>query len=224
MRLVFHLAGLSMTAFAGWRMRRTGLEHLPDGGYVLAANHVSSMDPFVVALPLYPRRQVHWMAKAELFNRVLARPLRALGTFPVRRDEVDAGALRTSLELLRGGAVIGMFPEGTRATKGLRKKFAPKPHPGTARIALNAGVPLVPAAVVGTERLLRFGRFTVAYGPPIPVDDLAGLPRRRAAEIATERLMEAIASLVAQVERPGSEAGQSVPDAARAAGGSSANE
>ena len=137
------------------------------------------------------------MAKAELFTPWLGWAMRAIGTFPVRRGEADADALRTALDLLAQGEIVGMFPEGTRAKKGLRKKFEAKPHTGTARIALTAGVPLVPAAVAGTERLLRLGRVSVAYGKPIPLDDLAGLPRRRAAEIGTERLMAAIAELVA---------------------------
>jgi 1-acyl-sn-glycerol-3-phosphate acyltransferase len=198
--LLYRVAAWLLTAFVGWRKRWIGLEHVPEGGFVLAANHVSSLDPFVVSLPLYPRRQVRWMAKAELFNRWLARPMWAIGTFPVRRGEVDSGAMRTALGFLRDGQVIGMFPEGTRAAKGRNKKFAPKPHPGTARIALSAGVPLLPAAIGGTDRLLRLGRVTVAYGPPIRLDDLAALPRRRAADVATERLMEAIAALVAQID------------------------
>jgi 1-acyl-sn-glycerol-3-phosphate acyltransferase len=94
-----------------------------------------------------------------------------------------------------------MFPEGTRQKKGLNKKFAPKHHPGTARIALAAGVPLVPAAIEGTDRLLTFGRIRVTYGPPVRVDDLEGLPRKRAAEIATQRLMEAIEELLESSEK-----------------------
>ncbi len=182
------------------RKRWLGVELVPDTGFVLAANHVSSMDPFILGMPLWPaRRPVRYMAKAELFNSALGWAMRAIGTFPVRRGEADADAMRTALELLRAGEIVGMFPEGTRASKGLRKKFQPKPHPGTARIALAAGVPLVPAAVVGTERLLSLDPITVAFGVPIPLDDLAGLPRRRAAEIATDRLMAAIEGLVAQI-------------------------
>ena len=182
------------------RKRWLGVEHVPDEGFVLAANHVSSMDPFILGMPLWPsRRAVRYMAKAELFNRMLGWAMRAIGTFPVRRGEADSDAMRTALELLRSGEIVGMFPEGTRASKGLRKKFQPKPHPGTARIALAAGVPLVPAAVVGTEKLLSLDTVTVAFGAPIPLDDLAGMPRRRAAEIATDRLMTAIDALIEQV-------------------------
>jgi 1-acyl-sn-glycerol-3-phosphate acyltransferase len=184
------------------RQRVVGMERLPQGGFVLGANHVSNIDPFAIAWCLFPRRQVHYMAKAELFNPWLAWAMRGIGTFPVRRGEADAEALRTALALLRNGAIVGMFPEGTRRRKGLRKKFAPQPHAGTARIALNAGVPLIPVGVAGTDRLLSRERISVAFGSPVPLDDLAGLPRKRAAEVATERLMAAIESLVAGLESP----------------------
>jgi 1-acyl-sn-glycerol-3-phosphate acyltransferase len=88
-----------------------------------------------------------------------------------------------------------MFPEGTRRAKGLRKKHQAKWHTGAARIALEAGVPLVPAAVAGTNRLSRLERLRVAYGPPIPTADLAGLPEAEAAQAATDRLRAEIERL-----------------------------
>lgn len=182
------------------RQRVIGREHLPQSGFVLGANHVSNIDPFAISWAMFPRRQLRFMAKAELFNPWLGWAMRGVGTFPVRRGEADADALRTALTLLRDGEIVAMFPEGTRRSKGLRKKFTPEPHAGTARIALNAGVPLIPVGVRGTDRLLGRGRISVAYGPPIPVDDLAGMPRKRAAEVATQRLMAAIEQLVAGLE------------------------
>jgi 1-acyl-sn-glycerol-3-phosphate acyltransferase len=92
-----------------------------------------------------------------------------------------------------------MFPEGTRRAKGLRKKFEHKPRTGSAWIALTAGVPLVPAAIKGTDRISRLGRLKVAYGKPIPLDDLAGLTAREAAQAATGRLMEEIYALYASL-------------------------
>ena len=88
-----------------------------------------------------------------------------------------------------------MFPEGTRRKKGMRKKYEPKAHTGAARIALEADVPLIPAGIVGTERLASLAQLRVAYGPPIPLDDLAG--RDDAPRVATERLMAAIGELEA---------------------------
>jgi len=90
-----------------------------------------------------------------------------------------------------------MFPEGTRQKKGMRKKFQARPHTGAARIALAAGVPLVPAAIAGTDRLSRLGPLRVAYGEPIDTSDLAGMDTKSASTIATERLMSRIEELKA---------------------------
>jgi 1-acyl-sn-glycerol-3-phosphate acyltransferase len=88
-----------------------------------------------------------------------------------------------------------MFPEGTRQVKGLRKKFEHRPRTGSARIALAARVPLVPAAIKGTDRLSRLAKVKVAYGDPVPVDDLETMSPRDAQQEATDRLMERIYAL-----------------------------
>jgi 1-acyl-sn-glycerol-3-phosphate acyltransferase len=88
-----------------------------------------------------------------------------------------------------------MVPEGTRRRKGLRKKFEARWHTGAARIALEAGVPLVPAAIAGTDRLARLARLAVAYGPPIEVGDVSSLAADEAADVVTERLRDAILAL-----------------------------
>ena len=180
-----------------YRLRARGLEHIPEGGFVLAANHTSNFDPWPLGIPFLPRRQLRFMAKAELFNPILAPILRAGGAFKVRRGEGDVEAMRTAAELAREGEIVVMFPEGTRRTKGLRKKFEARPHTGAARIALSADVPLVPAAIGGTDRLSRLGPLSVAYGEPIDVSDLEGMETKQAAAIATERLMKAIEELKA---------------------------
>jgi 1-acyl-sn-glycerol-3-phosphate acyltransferase len=178
-----------------YRLRAQGLEHIPEGGFVLAANHTSNFDPWPLGIPFLPKRQLRFMAKAELFNPVLAPILRAGGAFKVRRGEGDVEAMRTAAELAQAGEIVVMFPEGTRRRKGLRKKHEARPHTGAARIALSAGVPLVPAAIGGTDRLSRLGPLSVAYGEPIDVSDLNGMETKRAAAIATERLMHAIEEL-----------------------------
>jgi len=182
------------------RLRTQGVENVPaSGGFVLASNHMSNADPWPIGYPLYPR-QVHFMGKAELFeNPVLRWFLTRVGSFPVRRGERDAESFKTAVRLARDGAIVAMFPEGTRRSKGLRKKHVARPHPGAARIALAADVPLVPAAVAGTERLGR-EPVRVAYGRPLepPGDDV---PRREAGRILTERLMEEIARLESELAR-----------------------
>src|SRR4029453_3115335 len=178
-----------------FRLDARGVENLHDGGFVLAANHTSNFDPWPLGWPLWPKRQLYFMAKAELFNPLLGPPLRAGGAFPVRRGEADVEAVQRAVEICRAGGVVAMFPEGTRERKGLRKKFEHKPRTGSARIALNAGVPLVPAALKGTDRLSRLAKLEVAFGEPVPTDDLDGRPHREAHQIATQRLMERIYAL-----------------------------
>ncbi|GIU93896.1 MAG: 1-acyl-sn-glycerol-3-phosphate acyltransferase [Gaiellaceae bacterium] len=179
-----------------FRLRASGVENLPQsGGFVLAANHWSNVDPWPLGVPLFPRRFLRFMAKSELYWFPLGRVIDAAGGFPVRRGERDVEAIETAVALARDGHVVVMFPEGTRRRKGLRKKHRPHWHTGAARIALQAGVPLVPAAVAGTDRLARLGPLRVAYGPPIVLDDLREEPALEAARIATDRLREAILAL-----------------------------
>jgi 1-acyl-sn-glycerol-3-phosphate acyltransferase len=180
-----------------YRLRVRGLENVPEGGFVLAANHTSNFDPWPLGIPFLPDRQLRFMAKAELFNPVLAPFLRAGGAFKVRRGEGDVEAMRTAVELVREGEIVVMFPEGTRQTKGLVKRHTPRQHTGAARIALTANAPLVPVAIGGTDRLLRLGPLRVAYGPPIDLSDLDGQDIKTAAKLATERLMAAIDELKA---------------------------
>src|ERR687894_1608794 len=129
------------------RLRATGLENLPpEGGFVLAANHISNLDPWPLGLPLFPRRFLRFMAKSELYWWPLRYVLDGGGAFPVRRGQNDIEAIQTAVELVRAGHVVAMFPEGTRQRKGLVKKHQPRAHSGAARIAIDAGAPLVPAA------------------------------------------------------------------------------
>jgi 1-acyl-sn-glycerol-3-phosphate acyltransferase len=185
--------------FGVYRLRATGLEHLPDRGFVLAANHTSNFDPWPLGMPLFPRRQLRFMAKSELFNPVLAPILRGVGAFKVRRGEGDREAMRTAAELVTQGEIVVMFPEGTRREKGMRKKHVARPHTGAARIALAARAPLVPAAIAGTDRLRRLGPLRVRYGEPLDLSDLDGMETKRAAVAATERLMARIEELLASL-------------------------
>jgi 1-acyl-sn-glycerol-3-phosphate acyltransferase len=180
-----------------FRVRSRGLENVPMGGCVLAANHVSNFDPWPLGLPLFPRRWLRFMAKSELFWPGLSWILRGGGAFAVRRGESDTDAIDRAVELCRDGEIVVMFPEGTRRAKGLNKTRTARPHTGAARVALRAGVPLVPAAIAGTDRLGRLGPLRVAYGPPVAVDDLRDVESHEAAQIATDRLMADIGRLEA---------------------------
>ena len=184
-----------MVALLSWpivrglfRYRASGREHLPvSGGYVLAAGHVSNLDPWPLALDLWPQRFVRFMAKSELFWFPLGPIISACGAFRVHRGRADREAIETAVQLARDGYVIAMFPEGTRRRKGLRKKHVAQAHSGAARIAIEAGVPLVPAGIRGTNGLRRLAAWRVRYGEPVAVSS-------NAAE-TTERLMSAIHAL-----------------------------
>ena len=195
------IAGLSAPVLYGlYRLRAGGRENLPaEGGFVLACNHVSSFDPWSLGLPLWPRRYLRFMAKSELYWFPLTLVLRNAGAFPVHRGQRDTVAIETAVGLAREGHNVAMFPEGTRRTKGLVKRHEARPRSGAARIALEAGVPLVPAAVKGTDKLTRLGALRVAYGEPVPIDDLRDREVGDAAREATARLMERIFELEASL-------------------------
>jgi 1-acyl-sn-glycerol-3-phosphate acyltransferase len=183
-----------------YRLRAEGSENLPaEGGYVLAANHISNLDPWPLGLPLWPSRFLRFMAKSELYWWPLGRVITAGGGFPVRRGERDLEAINTAIELARQGNVVAMFPHGTRQRKGLVKRYEAKAHTGAARIALEAGVPLVPAAIAGTDRLSKLGPLRVRYGTPIPLEDLKDEDPGIAAREATDRLMAEIDRLGANL-------------------------
>jgi 1-acyl-sn-glycerol-3-phosphate acyltransferase len=183
-----------------FRHKATGVEYVPSsGGFVLAANHSSNFDPWPLAIPFFPRRFFRFMAKAELFWFPLGQVITAGGGFRVRRGEQDEEAMATAVALARDGYAVVMFPEGTRRQKGLRKKHEARWRTGAARIALEAGVPLVPAGLAGTERLARLGPLRVAFGPPIDVGDLVELPADEAVRVATDRLAGAVRELQREV-------------------------
>jgi 1-acyl-sn-glycerol-3-phosphate acyltransferase len=194
------IAGLSWPVLrALYRLRAEGEENLPaEGGYVLAANHLSNLDPWPLGIPLWPRRFLRFMAKSELYWWPLNHLINAGGGFPVRRGERDLEAIKTAVALAQNGNVVAMFPQGTRQRKGLVKRYQPQAHTGAARIALEADVPLVPAAIAGTDRLSRLGPLRVRYGKPIPLDDLRSEEPSLAAREATDRLM-------AEIERLGND-------------------
>src|SRR5262245_21095827 len=150
------------------KLRTEGLENIPkDGPAILASDHISWFDIPLVSVRV--PRITHYMAKIELFGiPVLGGILRLLGAFPVRRGEGDREALRTAQRVLQEGNLVVIFPEGHRSGGHLIEGKS-----GVALIALRAGVPVIPVAVFGTERILngfRIGPFapraTVRYGKP----------------------------------------------------------
>lgn len=186
LRLIFRIA---------FRLQVTGTEHiLSSGGAIIAANHISLLDPPVLGVAI--TRKVHFMAKKELFaNPLFAWLITQLKAFPVQRGAPDRVAIRTAISLLSTGELVGIFPEGTRSKTGILRA----PEPGVALIAAKAGAPIVPAAIIGTNKV-RFGlrqpSFIVAFGCPIQPEQ--GKTDRETLEKLGSAIMNSIADLVAR--------------------------
>jgi glycerol-3-phosphate dehydrogenase (NAD(P)+) len=151
-----------------FRLRRIGTEHIPsEGPVLLAANHRSFSDPFMLGLCL--RRPLRFVAKIELFDKGWkARLLLALGTIPIRRGESDEQAMETARIILEQGGAVGIFPEGTRVRPGPLAE----PKRGVGRLALETGAPVVPVAIIGTEDIrkgwrVRPRRVSIRCGQPL---------------------------------------------------------
>lgn len=145
----------------------TGRENLPmEGPFVLCANHVCALDPLMLALKV-PKRHVRFLAKAELFEKKFAAwLLRALGAFPVHRGQRDMAAMRESLNLLKEGHAVGIFPQGTRSRDNQRLKM----ENGVSLIVLRAKVPVIPAYIGGKFRF--FHKNSISFGRPVMLEDL----------------------------------------------------
>ncbi len=181
-----------------------GAENIPARGpIILAPNHRAYMDP--PYLSMVTRRQLHLMAKEELFKIPLFGPyIKAMGAFPVRRGSADRGAIRQAMAELKAGHVVGIFPEGTRADSGT---LLPAER-GFALIAKQTGVPIVPIALEGTDRIQpkhakRFYRAPViaTIGKPMTAAEMLAAypdPTKDALTIIGEATTRAIAALMTE--------------------------
>ncbi|HWG08699.1 MAG TPA: lysophospholipid acyltransferase family protein [Solirubrobacteraceae bacterium] len=191
--LYWTLRGILVPAFLVYfRMQRIGREHLPkQGPLLLASNHRSFLDPFVIGMLL--RRPVYYMAKRELFEkRWQAWILNALGAFPVDRGQGDSAAMDTARAILQRGDCVVLFPEGTRVRSGPLAK----PRRGVGRLALETGVPVAPVAVIGTEDVRRGWRIRprkvrVRVGRPLNFPT-AGSSSPSLAEGVTDRVWSCV--------------------------------
>jgi 1-acyl-sn-glycerol-3-phosphate acyltransferase len=181
-------------AWLVFRPRVLGVENLPaTGGVVVCPNHLSGFDVFAVAYALAPRR-LRTMGKNQLFRRPLRRRfICSLGAFPAHDGTGVPGGVSAGASLAEGGETVVIFPEGER-----RYGRSPAPRTGAARTALAADVPLVPAAIRGTDGWRRRQQWQILFGPPIVLDDLRGQARSTSAHEATERLWAQVRALEAQ--------------------------
>ncbi|HEX5613964.1 MAG TPA: lysophospholipid acyltransferase family protein [Acidimicrobiia bacterium] len=185
-----------------FRVHVEGREHLPARGpIILAANHRSFMDS--IFMPLVVRRRVTFVAKAEYFDDPkTAWFFRAVGQIPIRREGGDASerALASAMDVLEAGGVFAIYPEGTRTRDG----YLHRGHTGVARLALRAGVPIVPVGMIGTDEIQPtdkklprfFRRVTIRFGTPLDVARFAGhSDDHRALRSLTDELMFEIQDL-----------------------------
>lgn len=138
-----------------------GAHHIPkEGAVLLCSNHISLLDPPAVGIWL--DRKVYFFAKEELFRiPLLGAALRGVGAIPVKRGAGDRKALSLTLDVLKRGGTVGIFPEGTRVHSGMIENG----KKGAAFFALRSNAVVIPAAVLGPYRLFRKTR--IVYGPPI---------------------------------------------------------
>lgn len=188
------------------RPKVSGREHIPaEGGLILAGNHLSVADSFVV--PLVMPRKVAFLGKAEyvtatgVVGRVRAFFFRTIGMIPVDRGAASAASAAVDLGIaaVRGGIAFGIYPEGTRSPDGRLHKG----RTGVAKVALATGAPVLPVAVIGTDKLNPVGsmmwrphRIEIRFGKPLDFSRYDGLAGDRWAERAiVDQIMSAIAEL-----------------------------
>ncbi len=207
---------LRLTFSIYFRLRATGVEHVPlRGGVVIAANHASYLDPLFAGLPV--RRQLSFMARESLFRHVFGTILRALGSVPIRRGRMTKTSLREVLARLteKGGGGLMVFPEGTRSVSQDMGKL----REGAVRIAQMAQVQIVPCFIEGNHRAWGRGsifprptRVRVAFGAPFDptgdVSEVLALLRDRLLELEQGMLVQASTGAVdgptvTPVEDPG---------------------
>lgn len=197
---------------AAFRVHVEGKEHVPKkGAVILAGVHRSYLDIPIIGLLTW--RPLHFMAKAELWDRPFSRWFcTSMGSFPVKRGEPDRSALENSLRVLEGGGLLGLFPEGTRQTGPVVQPC----HGGVAWLAQRASAPVVPVAFAGTDEAMGLGasypkpkRIWVRAGPPIDLSvESGGHAGRRERDKATALLRSELQSLYDGLRADFAEAGE----------------
>jgi len=179
-----------------WRVRWTDKENIPNaGGLIIASNHQTYIDPFWISCPV--KRPVRYLAWDEAFSWPIAGwCMRMLGAWPLQLEGIDPKPIRRSLQWVSDGGAVVIFPEGGRGNPdGSLRKF----KPGAVRMALEAGVPILPVTIRGGHsvwpmgtRLPRLGRVEVIYHPLFTLEPQSDEDLRAFARAQTERLQKII--------------------------------
>lgn len=172
-------------------VRATGMENYPqDQNCIILSNHISALDPLTIAM-FYKVSEIHFIGKESLFrNKFLAKLLTTLHAFPVNRGETDMGAMRTAMQIVRDGYVLGIFPEGHRQQGEHMQRI----ETGVAVMALKTDVPVVPVCITGKYR--PFGKLRVTVGEPIPMDDLRAMrSNSEVLETLKQRIIDSVEAL-----------------------------
>ena len=206
-----------------FRARCIDSDKIPvEGPAIIAPNHFSFLDHFFVAV--YSRRKVHFMAKSQLFKRPMQFIYTHGGVFPVRRGQRDVRSMEVAKTILGRGDLIVMYAEGGRSRSGELGEA----KPGVGKLALETGVPVVPTAIVGTERArnwkkLQFPKVTVQYGDPLRFERVEGEASREQAQAAADTVFAEIKTLHGNLrEADGRKKAIAAARAARRAAGQSA--
>lgn len=181
-----------------WRMKYRGLENVPgSGGFIIAANHQTYMDPFWIGFPI--SRPIRFLAWNKVFEwPVVGKLAGLLGAWPLEVEGSDPTAIRRSIQWLKSGGGVVIFPEGGRGMPdGEMIRF----KPGAVRMAIEAGVPILPVTIRGahrvwakTQRFPRLARVEIVYHPLFHVESNGGTDARANARLSSERLTEIIGS------------------------------
>ena len=181
-----------------WRVQFSGVENIPaSGGFIIASNHQTYIDPFWVSIPI--KRPVRYLAWNESFDwPIVGRFMGLFGAWPIKLEKSDPTAIRRSLQWLREGGAVYIFPEGGRCTPdGELMRF----KNGAVRLALEAGVPILPVTIRGGHRVWpkgyrvpRFSKIEIIFHPLQKIAAQPGEDARAITRRETERLAQTIGS------------------------------
>ena len=196
---------LLRTVFRPWVV---GLDNIPKtGGVILASNHLSFIDS--IFLPLLIDRRIYFLAKSDYFtgkglkNWAVKHFLLGTGMLPIDRSggKASEASLKAGMSVLDKGDVLGIYPEGGRSRDGK----AHRGRTGVARMALESGAPVVPVAMIDTDKVMSEGkgvkirRIGISFGPPLDFSEFAGQKQDHAIlRVMTDRIMDAVVAMSGQ--------------------------